>query len=430
MDSRQLPPQNIEAEMSVLGAVLLDNASLRKVSGLIDATDFYREAHRIIFKSMLSLSLTKTPIDLITMTKRLREDDALEEMGGASYLATLVDFVPTAENVAHYCRMVKEVSTRRRIIAHGQELISKAYSVPLDEVVDSAKSELSGIAASMDSFSGVSLSDITTVNQRAERYIKQVKTFDRNRFLTGHPMLDGIIRGVAPGEVLTIIAEPGGFKTAWLQNILQTGAKRTGAYSLFFSLEMPQEKVFEREVQIATGVTGRHVEQIYKECGKEAEHMQAAAYRNGSLGLLVCDKPRLDLDKISRYIDLARNKDGSVNVVGIDYAPELKHLAKEYALPLVVLCQINREGAKFKHDIEITDAKGGGDIEASADIMLGFYSDADENLVCKILKNRNGGKGARLLCDIDRPSFRFIGMSAYEYEKPESKAKPKKASER
>ncbi len=436
MENR-IPPQNDDAEMSVLGAIFVDNACIGKVAALNDAMDFYKEAHRVIFKTMLSLSLTKSPIDLVTLSSKLKEAGDLEAIGGAAYLLLLVDFVPTAANVTYYCRIVKEASSKRQLIQHGQKLIALGYSGgPIAEGVKDAKAELAGISASMDSFGGVSVGDITTIDQRAERYIKQVQTFDKTRFITGFPLLDAHIRGVAPGEVMTIIAEPGGFKTAWLQNLLLSGAARTGFFHLFFSLEMPDVKVFEREAQIASGITGCDVERAYKECGDDAKAIQAAVYANGSRGLLVCDKPRLDLDKITRYIELAGNKYGKINAVGIDYlgllagpgrtlfektahnAPEIKNIAKEANVPVIVLCQINREGAKSKYDIEITDAKGGGDIEASADIMLGFYTDEDGKLICKGLKNRNGSKGFRLLCDIDRASFRFIGMCEYEKKEP------------
>jgi replicative DNA helicase len=440
----KIPPQNNDAEMSVLGAIFLDNDCTGKVTALIDAMDFYKESQRIIFKTMLSLNLTKSPIDFVTTSQKLKDAGDLEAIGGAAYLLNLVDLVPTSANVAYYCRIVKEASSKRQLIQHGQKLIALGYSgEPIAEGVKDAKADLAGISASMDSFGGVSISDITTIDQRAERYIKQVKTFDKDRFITGFPLLDAHIRGVAPGEVLTIIAEPGGFKTAWLQNLLIAGAYRTGFFHLMFSLEMPDVKVFEREAQIANGITGRRVEQAYKACGDDAKAIQTAIYRSGSRGLLVCDRPRLDLNKIIRYIELAGNKYGKINAVGIDYlgllagpgrtlfektahnAPEIKNIAKETNLPIIVLCQINREGAKSKHDIEITDAKGGGDIEASADIMLGFYTDEDGELICKGLKNRNGSKGFRLLCDIDRASFQFRGMSAYE--KKETKPTYRKA---
>lgn len=438
------PPQNNDAEMSILGAVFINNDCITKVSRLIDALDFYRESHRTIFKTMLQLNLTQSPIDFVTVSSRLQEAGGLDTIGGAAYLLNLVDFVPTAANVGHYCQIVKEASSKRQLIQYGQKLIALSYSgAPITEGVKDAKAELAGISASMDSFGGVSVGDISTIDQRAERYVRQVKTFDKSRFITGFPLLDARIRGVAPGEVLTIIAEPGGFKTAWLQNLLLNGAERTGFFHLFFSLEMPDVKVFEREAQIANGITGREVERAYKACGNDAKAIQTAIYTKGSRGLLVCDKPRLDLEKITRYIELAGNQFGKINAVGIDYlgllagpgrnlfektaynAPEIKNIAKELNLPIIVLCQINREGAKCKHDIEITDAKGGGDIEASADIMLGFYTDEDGNLICKGLKNRNGAKDFRLLCEIDRSSFQFRGMR--EYEKKESKPTYRKA---
>lgn len=433
----RLPPQNNDAEMSVLGAVFIENSCFNKVSRLIDTMDFYREAHRDIFKAMLSLNITKSPVDFITVSDKLKEAGTLETAGGAAYLLTLVDYVPTAANVAYYCKIVKEASNKRQLIQHAQKLIALGYSdEPITEGLKDARAELAGISANMDSFGGVSVGDITTIDQRAERYIKQVKTFDKLRFITGFPLLDAHIRGVAPGEVLTIIAEPGGFKTAWLQNLLLTGAARTGFYHLFFSLEMPDVKIFEREAQIANGIAGREVERAYMSCGDDVKAIQRAIYAKGSRGLLVCDKPRLDLDKITRYIELAGNKFGKINAVGIDYlgllagpgrtlfektahnAPEIKNIAKEANVPIIVLCQINREGAKSQHGIEITDAKGGGDIEASADIMLGFYTDGDGDLICKGLKNRNGAKGFRLLCDIDRASFQFKGMREYDKKYP------------
>lgn len=448
---RQLTPQNNEAEMSVLGAVLLDGECLTTVAAHLDGADFYREAHRRIFHAAVQVRGAGSPIDLITMTSTLKASGHLEAAGGGAYLATLVDFVPTSANIAYYCRLVKEAASRRRLIDYGQKLVELGSGTdPLGEVLNDAKTDLSGLMASMDTFGGVSVGDILTVDQRAERYMLQVKTLDKHRFTTGFYRLDSRIRGVAPGEVLTIVAEAGGFKTAFLQNLLQRGAKRTGLYHLFFSLEMPVEKVFEREAQISSGHVGSAVERIYKAAGGDAEEVHAGLYKNGSKGLLVCDRPRLDVAKIGRYIDLAARKHGHINAVGIDYlgllsapgrslfektqhvAPEIKNLAKEHAVPIILLCQINREGAKNVHDILITDAKGGGDIEASADIMLGLFHDAEKRLVCKGLKNRNGAAGWKLEVKLNRESFQFLDMLEYEESEPVKKravAVPRKTTE-
>lgn len=441
---RQIPPSQIEAEMSVLGAVFIDNNCIKTISSLIDGGDFYKDSHRVIFHAMAQAQISGSPIDLVTMTAALKDAGNLETAGGGAYLYTICDYVPTSANVGHYCKLVKEASVRRQMILFGRKIAEAAHTGKLDETLKDAKAELTDLMGGMDSFGGVSLKDITTVQDRAAKYAFQAQTLDKNRFITGFPLLDHIIRGVAPGEVMTIIAEPGGFKTAWLQNLLIRGAKRTGLHHLFFSLEMPVEKVFEREAQICSGYVGREVEKIYKGAAgdgrAEAERLYKMTYANGSHGLLVCDKPRLDIAKITRYTELAATKYGKINAIGIDYlglmyapgkslfektqfiAPEFKHLAKEMNVPVILLCQINREGAKNSHDILITDAKGGGDIEASADIMLGFYHDAGKTLVCKVLKNRNGANGARLAVELNREAFQFQGMTEYE-EPPQEKKK-------
>jgi replicative DNA helicase len=439
MTSQRIPPQQLEGEMSILGAVLMDNDCFKIVTTLIDGEDFYKISHRLIFHAMSQCQISGTPIDLVTLSAVLRDNGTLDETGGGAYLYQLSDYVPTSANVAHYCRVVKEASVRRKMILYGQNLIEFGYANGhLDEKLKEAKGELAVLASGLDSFDGVNAKDILTIQDRAARYAVQAQKLDNSRFITGFPRLDYLIRGVAPGEVLTIIAEPGGFKTAWLQNLLLRGAKRTGLHHLFFSLEMPVEKVFEREAQISSGYVGREVERIYKgalgESRPQATELYKQMYCNGSKGLLVCDKPRLDIAKIARYTEIAEQKHGKINAIGIDYlglmqapgrslfektafiAPEFKHLAKELNLPVILLCQINREGAKNVHDILITDAKGGGDIEASADIMLGFYHDQNGVLVCKILKNRNGPKDVKLAVDINKEAFQFNDI--LEYEEP------------
>lgn len=437
--NQKIQPQQIEAEMSVLGAVLIDNTCFKVVASVLDGEDFYKGAHRLIFHAMGQCNITGTPVDLVTMTAALKEAGTLADSGGGAYLYQLSDYVPTSANVAHYCKLVKEASVRRKLILYGQSIVEFGYSNgQVEEKLKEAKNTLAELMGGLDSFDGVSAKDIFTVQDRAARYAIQSQKLDNSRFITGFARLDYLIRGVAPGEVLTIIAEPGGFKTAWLQNLLLRGAKRTGLYHLFFSLEMPVEKVFEREAQICSGYVGREVEKIYKNAagdGKaEAIGLYKKMYANGSNGLLVCDKPRQDIAKIARYTEIAENKHGKINAIGIDYlglmsapgrslfektafvAPEFKHLAKELNLPVILLCQINREGAKNTHDILITDAKGGGDIEASADIMLGFYHDAAGVLVCKILKNRNGPKDVKLAVQINKEAFQFEDI--LEYEEP------------
>lgn len=430
MENRRIPPQNLDAEMSILGGILLDNASLDKV--MVDGQDYYREGHRKIHHAMLSLRMKNEPIDLITLTQELKHTGELEAVGGGAYLATLVDCVPMSANIAYYSRIVKEKSTARKLITLANGIAARAHDEGrLNEIVTEARESLSAITGSLDGLNGVSATDILTYEAREKRYSQYVKEVDKLRFKTGFQLLDNCIRGVAPGEVLTIIAYSGTFKTAFLQNLLLRGVEATNFYHLFFSLEMPVEKVFEREMQIQGGATGREVESHFSQ-QRESDRVKNGMYRSGSQGLLVCDRPRLSLEKISRYIEVARQKFGKIGAAGIDYmglmqAPgkslfektahisiEAKNMAKELGIPIIMLCQINREAAKAGGEIEMHHAKGAGDIEAGADFMLGFWRDSQDQLVCKILKNRNGAAGDNLLINIDRISLQFKDMSPYQ----------------
>jgi len=431
MEHRRISPHSIEAEMSILGAAFVENSCMSKVSGMVDGLDFYSEAHRKVYHAMLTLHRRRQPIDLVTMVQLLKDDGKLEEIGGASYLSTLVDYVPMAANVTHYCRIVKEKSVARQVATFAAELIVKAGEGTAAALLSEAKTRLQEIGGGLDGLDGVSVNDILTFEQRQNRYERHIRELNASRFTTGFPIIDACIRGVAPGEVMTIIAYSGTFKTALLQNLLLGGAERSGFFSLFCSLEMPVEKLFEREIQINGGISGREVEDHFSG-SRDCMGVKSGLERLASRGLLVCDRPRLTLEKVGRYIDLARQKYGNIGVVGIDYlglmhgqgktlfektaylSIETKNLAKELKVPIILLCQINRIGATSNGEIEMHHAKGGGDIEAGADFMLGLWRDGNEQLVCRVLKNRNGPTGQNFLVDMDTQSLTFKGMSLYK----------------
>lgn len=423
------PITDDNAEMSVLGAALTDNASMKIITASVDAMDFYPEKHRIIFRAMFELHSCGEPIDFVTLSAKIKEN------GGnvaAPYLLELCDFSPTSANVRYYLRLMKHAAVSRQLAELGAKLMNQGGDV--FETLTAAKEEIAEINSRLDGLNGVQVSDIQTLDNRAERYYRYIRQIDRARFTTGFHHVDQLIRGVAPGEVMQIVAYSGTYKTAFLQNLLLRGAERTGYYQLFFSMEMPAEKIFEREVQYAAEISGHEVERIYRNdrSDKETANLtHAAVYRCGSPGMLICDKPRLSLEKIGRYIELARQKYGKVSSVGIDYmglmdAPgkslydktafisaETKNMAKELQVPIIMLCQVNRESAKNIKGIETHSAKGGGDIEAGADFMIGFYNDGD-NLMCKLLKNRNGPAPRLFKVDIEKSHFKFRDIVPYE----------------
>ena len=426
-------PHSLEAEKSILGSILLDNDCFKDVSCRIDALDFYLERHREIYRSMLNLDLQRQPIDTVTLVQHLKDAGKLEEAGGALAVVDLFDSTPTSANVAYYCKIVKEKSSARQLIEFARKVaIGAASGGDIAQILGEAKEQLGEIICCMDGLNGVSSSDILPFERRQEQYTEYVRTINRSRFKTGFSLLDKEIRGVAPGELLIAIAYSGTFKSAFLQNLLLRGVEATGYYHIFFSLEMPATKVFEREVQIQSGVSGWDVERHFSG-QRESDCIKEGLIRQGSKGLLVCDRPRLTLEHIGRYVEISRQKYGNIGAIGIDYlglvqAPgktlfektayvsiEAKNLAKELKVPVLMLCQINRAAATGG-EIETHSAKGGGDVEAAADFMLGFQLETGNLLTCKILKNRNGVTGGKFMVDIDRNALQFKDMLPYTRE--------------
>lgn len=422
-----------EAEQSCLGAVLVDNPTLEILTGIIGVEDFYRPGHRQIYAAMLDLQQAKIPIDFTTLGAALKASGKLEEAGGTPYLLELADVVPTSTNAVYYAGIVRQQAVQRSLA--GLALVLTAKVRQGDDpatVIDEAKRNLDKLAAELDGAHGVNAADLVDFNARAASYQQFVARVNKYRFKTGFRELDKELRGIAPGEVLTIVAYSGTFKSALLQFLLLRSARETGLFSLLFSLEMPAAKLFEREISIVNGINGYTCEYRWRNEPVEANALQLAARDGGGKQMLVCDRPGLSVEQIGRYIDAARRNHGDIGVVGIDYlglmsapgktlfektaflGPALKNLAKEKNVPLLVLSQVNRESVKHQAEIEAHSAKGGGDVEASADFMLGMQQTKAGQLILKVLKNRNGAAGQIWEVCIDRPSLQFTGLKDYE----------------
>jgi len=276
--------------------------------------------------------------------------------------------------------------------------------------------------------------DISDFIKRAGKYQSYVAKLEQSRFVTGFKIIDDDIRGIGPGELMMVAAYSGTFKSAYLQNMLMRYSASTKLHSMFFSLEMPDEKVFEREMQIASGVMGTEVEYHLKNTSARTRTMMEQCRNAGSGLVLTVERPKLTLDHVSSYLDIAREKGHEIGVVGIDYMGLMKHqtsktsadameelsngakeLSKEQGVPVIMLTQINRAAAKAQSEegaeIHMHDLKYGG--EAGADIVLGLYRDSEETVVLKVLKNRGGRIGQRYQADITTHALRFNDF--YEY---------------
>jgi replicative DNA helicase len=416
-------PSDIDSEKALLGAVFLDAGILGRFDDRPEAFD--KQAHRLIYAAMKDLAHRNEPIDFVSVSGLLNNRKELEQAGGAEYLLELTDFTPTAANADYYLARVRDAYLRRQGIIRFRAVSGGFWDSekPLADTCDEVRAAAVGLAGEvMNTKTG----ELLTWQERQRRYSDYIKDIDRLRFLTKFPPVDDLLRGCAPGEVITLAAYSGTFKTALLYWLLIQNAMATGLYYIFFSLEMSAAKLFERETMQTTGLTGRQVERAYRNGRVIVEH-------DAVKKLIVVDRSRLSLEKIGAFVEQARLKFGEIGGIGIDYlglvaapgrdpyeriqhtAIETKNLAKSLNIPVVLLSQTSRAYAPgAKREMEADAAKGSGDIEAACDFMLGLWQSEDRRLLLKILKNRNGPAGNIFEIALDRSCLRFGECKSYE----------------
>ena len=430
METSKTLPHDSGAEQAVLGSVLIDAECWPTVASSIGAGDFYREPHRLIFDALRDLAEEGAPFDLISLTRKLSDLGKIKEVGGPAYLAELVDTCPTSTTVRHYLGKVREFSLARQLY-RSLGTVAQAVMTPgktLDELLEQAYGALDSVAAVKSGGADA----VLTMADLAKLYSAHVSQLDKNRFTTGFESLDSIIKGVSPGETLFVAAYSGLGKSAFLHNIFLESCKRTGNHHLFFSMEMPATRCFERTVQIALERPTYHVESEFHH--HNPEKRAATMLELGAVNadkLLVCEKGGLTLEQVEHYTRMARSRFGKIAAIGLDYlglmtapgtrgeyerisavAEGAKHLAKRLNVPVVVLAQISREAAKGGA-VEMHSAKGSGAVEASSDYMLGMEK-KDGNILLKLLKNRNGEANITFKAGVKWPYLRFDSLEPWD----------------
>ena len=424
---QQFPPHSSEAEMSVLGAVLLDNDSYHKLD--LQPDDFYVTSHRVLFAALQTLINSGTGADLVTLSEELRKRGHLDKCGGATYLAQLVDYVPTAANINYYATIVNTKSKARQVMSAAKTILVDAEQSTDPDILIA---EAFGIFQSIGQSNGGKV--WMSVADQAHEYEAYIQTADNTRFTTGYPEFDCLIRGVAPGEVMMIVGYSGTYKSAFLHNILLNSCMRTRKKSLFFSMEMPATLVYQRTVQIALEQNTYSIESGYAGLkGGDQYHVTTLQEleRIGANHLITSPRPALTIEQVEHYTRLARAEHGEIGVVGIDYlglmaaegtkneyervsycAEQSKNMAKRLNLPVLILAQTNRSSA-INGDMETWSAKGSGAVEASADYMVGIQRNDNNELLIKLMKNRNGIADLRLIAELDAQYLKFRSLKPY-----------------
>ncbi len=399
---QKLPPQNIEAEQMVLGAILIENTAMENVSDILTPEDFYKEAHRRIYAVMLEMSGAREAIDLITLTDALRHGGMIEKVGGASYLSTLVSLVPTAANVKHHARIVRDKSVLRQLIHASTDIITKSYddspeAVKIDELIDQAQHSILEIS---DKKMTEPFSSIRDIVKNSFETIEQL--FDRKEMITGLATgftdLDKLTSGLQAGDLIIVAGRPSMGKTAFCLNVAAHAALADSKSIAVFSLEMAKEQLglrmlcSEARVDAHKLRTGYLAETDWGRLSTAAGRLSEAPIYiddTGAIGVLEMRSKarRLKADKgldliIVDYLQLMRGRGEDSREQEIsNISRSLKALAKELRVPVIALSQLNRAvetRGKDKRPL-LADLRESGAIEQDADVILFIYREEQYN---------------------------------------------------
>ncbi len=382
-------PHNLDAERSILGAILLDNHALNPAVEKLKTDDFFLDPHRRIFERMIALAEAQQAIDLVTLTEDLHRCGGLEAAGGAAYLAQLVDGVPRISNIEHYARIVKEKSMLRNLAHTALAIQERALAAEedADAILDNAESSIFELADDRIRAGLIGVKDLVRDN-----WTRIEKVFTGGRQITGlatgYPELDWETAGLQPSELIILAARPSMGKTALALNIAENVAVRNRQTVAIFSLEMSKESLLLRLLasharvdahKFRTGFV-KH-EDWTKVSASLGELADAPLWIDDAASASVLEMAakarRLARDKqlalvVVDYLQLvtARGRFGNRNEEVSSISRSLKAMAKELKVPVLVLSQLTRGPEKDKRDPQLADLRESGAIEQDADVVL------------------------------------------------------------
>ncbi|WP_043964443.1 replicative DNA helicase [Anoxybacillus thermarum] len=418
----RLPPQNIEAEQAVLGAILLEPSALTTASEILIPEDFYRAAHQKIFRTMLQLSDRGEPVDLVTVTSELADANALEEIGGVSYLTELANAVPTAANVQYYAKIVEEKSILRRLIRTATSIAQDGYTREdeVEDVLNEAERKILEVSQRKNTSGFQSIKDVLV-----QAYDNIEMLHNRKGEITGIPTgfieLDRMTAGFQRSDFIIVAARPSVGKTAFALNIAQNVATRTSENVAIFSLEMGAQQLVMRMLCAEGNINAQNL-RTGKLTPEDWGKLTMAMGSLSNAGIFIDDTPNIRVSEIRAKCRRLKQEHG-LGMVLIDYlqliqgsgrnrenrqqevseiSRSLKALARELDVPVIALSQLSRsvEQRQDKRPM-MSDLRESGSIEQDADIVAFLYRDdyydkesENKNIIEIIIaKQRNGPVG-------------------------------------
>lgn len=442
--SIKLPPQNVEAEQSVLGGMLLQNDAINRIVEILRPDDFYREAHRKIYQAILELYQINEPADLVTVTNVLKKKGVLEDAGGAAYLSELVDRVPTTANITSYGKIIREKAIVRELIQGANSIVEKGFDDHgnVDEYLDSAEKIIFEIAQRKLQQGFYPIKDIVRDSFKAIEHL-----YEKKELITGVPTgyrdFDRITSGLQKSDLIVIAGRPSMGKTAFALNIVEHAAVEIGIPTAVFSLEMSRQQLVQRMLCSRAEVDASKLRGGFLSESDWPKLTRAAGLLSES-PVFIDDSPALNVLEI-RAKARRLQREHNIGLIVIDYlqlmrsvgrtesrereiseiSRSLKALAKELNIPVVSLSQLNR-GVEARQDKrpQLSDLRESGAIEQDADVIVFIYRDemynpnsADTGKAEIIVGKQRNGPTGRVILAFRKQITRFDdlaqGMDAY-----------------
>jgi replicative DNA helicase len=422
----KIPPQNLEAEMAVLGSMLLDEEAIAVAIESLDREAFYKEAHRKIFDKIAALFSADKPVDLVTLTNELKKDGALDEAGGASYLAGLANAVPTAANISHYVAIVKEKGILRTLINNATRIVSLCYESEgnVDAVVDSAEKFIFEVSDKKIQGAGfIPLKELIKDSIEAIDLLYQKKAHVTG-VPTGYVDFDIRTAGLQPSDLIVVAGRPSMGKSAFALGIAEYAAVAAKVPTAIFSLEMSKEQLVQRLLCAHAKVDAHKVRTGYL-ATSDWPRLTAAAGKLSSAPIFIDDTPAISVMELRAkarrlklhhdirliildYLQLMRGSAGmeSRQQEISEISRSLKALARELNVPVVAISQLSRAvESRTDHRPQLSDLRESGAIEQDADVVVlllreEYYNPTPDNQGLAeviIAKQRNGPVGSTQL---------------------------------
>jgi len=434
----RIPPHSLEAEQSVLGAMILDKEAINTAIEIIRPDDFYKEANKEIFEAILILFNKNEPVDLITLSEELKRRGTLENIGGVTYLANLSSGVATTANVKYYCKIVEEKSILRRLIRSCDDVIAKSYenSDEVNAIIENAEKAIFDITQGRhrEGFSPLNEVLLSSFSQIEERAANQGTL---TGLTTGFIDLDNKLSGLQKSDLILLAARPSMGKTAISVNIVTNAALKANAKVAVFSLEMSKEQLVQRmisataHVDLQKIISGRLSEeewiQVINAMGPLS---QAEIFIDDTAGISLMEmKAKCRRLKIEKGLDLVmidylqlmqldgRQESRQQEISAISRG--LKALAKEMECPVIALSQLSRAPElRTDHRPILSDLRESGAIEQDADVVLFLYrdeyyhEDSEKKNIGEVIiaKHRNGPTGSLELV-FKKEFTKFVNMA-------------------